>query len=79
MSKVAASLAQSEISRYIRTMLIQVQNGLPPMRGESVQTLVRGRGVVEVVEGWQPLAPGLAERVRLVMSQQERSGRRRWN
>ena len=72
-------LAQDEIARYIRTMLIQVRNGLPPMRVESVQTLVRGRKVVEVVEGWQPLEPGLAERVRLVMSQHECSERRLLN
>ena len=60
-------------------MLLAIKPGHEPMLVERVQTLVRGRKVVQVVEGVQPLAPGLAERVRLVMSEHECNERRLWN
>lgn len=60
-------------------MLIAVKPNSAPMRVESVRAVVKGRRVFQVLEGHQQLAPGLYERVRVVLSEQECKERRLWN
>lgn len=50
-----------------------------PIRVESVRATVRGRRVLQVVEGYQSIGPGLWERVRVVVSEQDCRDRKLWN
>ena len=60
-------------------MLLALEPGRPPIRVESVHPELRGYRVLHVVEGWQAVAPGPYERVKVVLSEQECKQRRLWN
>lgn len=59
-------------------MLIAVQQ-TAPVRVTGVRTAFKGRRVLEVVEGIQQVAPGIFERVEIVINDRPAPGRKLWN